>query len=356
MKQQTLRTLAVLALAATAIYLLHGLITSILWAGLIAIATWPLHERLGERLGPRLRRSNASLLTGILVSLLLVPFAYVVERAWHEFPVMLRLWTSSQEGGLPAPAWLFGVPLAGSWLGQKWNDVLGEPGALAGFVHSLAGEFNFARGRTLVALVAHDAMKFFFCIVVLFFLYLDGGALASQIDAVVSRQLGPEGERTLPLVVRSVRGAVNGLVLVSFGIAVLMTLGCMLAEVPHPAAIGFATGVLGMVPFGAGVVLVLVVIYLLSVGSTTSAVALLVLGSLCIFIADHFVRPKFMAGGSRLPLVLALLGIVGGLETFGVLGLFLGPTLLAILVAIWRELAAPGVDRREACARAPRNL
>ena len=356
MKQQTLRTLAFLTLAATALYLLHGLITAILWAGLIAIATWPLHLDLAARLGPRSGRSNAALLTGVIVSLLLVPFAYVLERAWHEVPALLRLWTSSQEGGLPAPPWLFGVPLAGSWLAREWNDLLGEPGALSGFVHSLAGEFNLARGRTLVALVAHDAMKFFFCIVVLFFLYLDGETLSAQIDAVVSRQLGPEGKRTLPLVVRSVRCAVNGLVLVSFGVAVLMTLACILAEVPHPAAIGLATGVLAMVPFGAAVVLVLVVVYLLSVGSTTSAIALLVLGSICIFIADHFVRPKFMAGESRLPLVLALLGIVGGLETFGVLGLFLGPTLLAILVAIWRELAAPELDGGQACDRGLRNL
>ena len=68
---------------------------------------------------------------------------------------------------------------------------------------------------------------------------------------------------------------------------------------------------------------------------------LLVTGSATIFFTDHFVRPKFMTSGTRLPLVLALLGVIGGLETFGVLGLFLGPTLMAMLVAIWRELSAP---------------
>jgi len=86
---------------------------------------------------------------------------------------------------------------------------------------------------------------------------------------------------------------------------------------------------------------VLVVVYLLAVGSNASAIVLLVIGSATIFFADHFVRPKFMTSGTRLPLVLALLGVIGGLETFGVLGLFLGPTLMAMLVAIWRELSAP---------------
>ena len=115
-----------------------------------------------------------------------------------------------------------------------------------------------------------------------------------------------------------------------------------------------------MVPFGAMLVVVLVAVYLLAVGSTVAAVALLVVGGIAIFIADHFVRPKFMTSGTQLPLVLALLGIVGGLETFGVLGLFLGPTLLAIVVAIWRELASPvrepesgadsGSDGRSPCS------
>jgi len=304
MKQQTLRILIGVALVAATLVLLHSLITPILWAGLIAMSTWPLRQRVLGPLGPRFAPwPAAALLTGAVV---------------------------------------------GAWLSQAWNDRLSAPGELSAFVHSLAGEFDFARGRSLAALVAHDTMKFFFCVVVLFFLYLDGDVLATQIVAVVTRELGPTGRRTLALVVSSIRGAVNGLVLVGIGVGLIMTLACIVAGVPHPAAIGLATGVLGMVPFGAMLVLVLVTVYLTAVGSTAAAVVLLVLGSTAIFIADHFVRPKFMTAGTRLPLVLALLGIVGGLETFGVLGLFLGPTLLAIVVAIWRELAVDepgGTDR-----------
>jgi predicted PurR-regulated permease PerM len=94
-----------------------------------------------------------------------------------------------------------------------------------------------------------------------------------------------------------------------------------------------------MVPFGAMLVLVGVLLFLVAAGATTTAIWLGIFGAAAIFVADHFVRPVFMAGAGRLPLVLALLGIVGGLETFGVLGLFLGPTLLAVMVAVWRELA-----------------
>ena len=340
MKQQTLRILVVTALVIGALWVLRNLITPVLWAGLIAISTWPLRRRLVGARGLRFTPAVALLLTTSVVCIIVLPLAYVVVRGWHEVPALLRLWISSQASGLPAPEWLAGVPWGGTWLSQQWNDRLGAPGELSAFVHSLAREFDFARGRSLATLIAHDTMKLFFCVVVLFFLYLDGETLAAQIDAVVHRQLGPAGQRTLPLIVSSVRGAVNGLVLVGIGIGLLMTLGCIVAEVPHPAAIGLATGVLGMVPFGAALVLVLVAVYLVSAGATTTAVVLGIVGATAIFTADHFVRPKFMSAGTRLPLVLALLGIVGGLETFGVLGLFLGPTLLAIVTAIWRGLAA----------------
>ena len=344
MKPQTVRTVAVVALAAAALFVLHRLIAPILWASVLAVATWPLHDRLRRATDPRFGRASALMLTGAVVVFVGVPFTYLVMRGLREGPVLLHLWASSQQAGLPAPQWVAGLPGIGAWAARQWNDALGEPGALSGVVHSLLGKLDLARGRSLVADVARNAMAFFFCILVLFCLYLDGDALAAQIDAVVARQLGPAGRRTLGVVVRSVRGAVNGLVLVGLGVGVLMTVAYAVAGVPHPVALGLATGLFGMVPFGATVILALVAVYLLAVGATTAAIVLAVVGAIAIFIADHFVRPVFMAAGSQLPMVLALLGIVGGLETFGVLGLFLGPTLLAVVATVWRELAAAHAD------------
>ncbi len=340
MKQQTVRTAAVLALFAACAYLLRGLLAPIVWAGLVAVATWPLHERLRRRLGRRAESLSAVLLTGAVVLFLFVPLGYLFYRGLREIPALLHLWSSSEEAGLPAPAWIAIVPGAGDWARREWDATLGEPGALSGYLHSLVGELGFGTGRTLIAVAGHHAMGVFFCIVVLFFLYLGGDAFAAQIDAVLARHVGPAGARTRALAVQAVRGAVNGLVLVGAGVAVLMGIAYIVADVPHPAAWGLATGLLGMVPFGAMLVLSGVVIYLVAAGAMTTALWLGAFGAAAIFVADHFVRPHFMSGTVKLPLVLALLGIVGGLETFGIVGLFLGPTLLAVLVAVWRELAA----------------
>ena len=348
MKPQTARTAAVLVLAAAAIYLLHSLIAPIVWAGLIAMATWPLHDWLRQRLGARFQIASALALTGAVILFLVVPLAYIALRGWHELPAMIQLWSKGREAGLPAPAWLAQLPGIGAWAATQWNDSLGAPGALSESLHSMLTGTGIARGRTLVLFFGHHAMAFFFCVVVLFFLYLDGDAFAEQIDAVLSDRLGPAGRHIRGVVVTSARGAVNGLVLVGVGVAVAMTIAYAVAGVPHPFALGLATGLLGMVPFGAMVVLAAVVLYLSAIAAWSTAIWLGVLGAVAIFIADHFVRPVFMAGAARLPVVLALLGIIGGLETFGVLGLFVGPTLLAVVVAVWRDMAAAGSASRTA--------
>jgi predicted PurR-regulated permease PerM len=340
MKPETVRTTAVLALFAACLYLLRGLLVPIVWACLIAVATWPLHDRLRRRFGRRAEPGSAILLTSAVIVFLLLPLGYLFYRGLREVPAVIHLWTSSREAGLPVPDWLDSVPGIGMWAARQWQETLAEPGALSGYAHSLLGGLDFAAGRTLVVVIGHHAMALFFCVVVLFFLYLGGDALAAQVDAVMARHLGPTGLRTRSLAVQAVRGAVNGLVLVGLGVAVLMTIAYAVTGVPHAAAFGLATGVLGMVPFGAMLVLAGVLLFLVASGSTTTAIWLGIFGAAAIFMADHFVRPVFMAGAAKLPLVLALLGIVGGLETFGVLGLFLGPTLLAVTVAVWRELAS----------------
>ena len=244
---------------------------------------------------------------------------------------------------LAGSSWLGRLPAIGAWLLRQWQETIGPPGALADYVHGFLGDLTFDSGRALVrSASAHRAMALFFCLVVLFFLYLDGARLAAQIDAVLTRQFGADGVLTKRLAVQAIRGTVNGMILVGLGLAVLMTIVYVVAGVHHAALFGLATGLLGIVPFGAMVALAGVVLYLLGDDASTAAFAVLGFGAVAIFVTDHFIRPLFITGASRLPLVLALLGIVAGLETFGILGIFIGPTLLAVMLTVWHELAAPG--------------
>jgi predicted PurR-regulated permease PerM len=352
MKADTARTAAVLALFIGAAYLLRGTLSAVCWSCLIAVSTWPLHERLDSRLGKRGSAISAALLTAAAILLLLVPIVYVVLEARRETPMLLRLWAASKDAGLPAPEWLARLPFLGAWAAREWNGLVSQPGALADVLHGAAARFDFAAGRTFVVGLGHRLMSIFFCVLVLYFLYLRGDELAGQVHVIVRRFLREQGVHTLQVAVRSVRGTVNGLILVGLGLAAVMSVAYAIAGVPHPAVWGLLTGLIGMVPFGASVVLGGVALYLLAVDAQTAAVVLLIAGGVLIFVVDHFVRPLFIAGSSQVPLVLALLGIVGGLETFGLLGLFVGPTVMAIVVAVWRELARSAAESRAAASAA----
>ena len=119
---------------------------------------------------------------------------------------------------------------------------------------------------------------------------------------------------------------------------------------PHPALFGALTGILAMIPFGAPLVLAVAALTLFVQGGIGFAIGLFAFGMIVVFVADHFVRPVLIGGATRLPFLWVLLGILGGLETFGLLGLFLGPAVMAALNSLWRDwtsdqaadTAAPG--------------
>ena len=340
MRTTSARTVAAFALFAAAAFLVRGTLVAICWSCLIAVSTWPLHERVERSLGPRGRAFSAALLATIAVLALLVPLAYLVFEGLREMPVLLKLWASSNDAGLPAPAWLARIPRIGAWAAARWNAQFADPGALRELVNGWSARLDLHAGRGLLLEFGHRAMSAFFCILVLYFLYLHGDRLSAQFQVIVRRYLGGSGVRTTRIAVETVRQTVNGLLLVGLGLAAVMSVAYAVAGLPHATLWGLATGLLGIVPFGAGLVLAAASAALLVMEQTTPAIVLLLFGAVLIFITDHFVRPLLISGPTRIPLVLALLGIVGGLETLGILGLFVGPTLLAITVVVWRELAA----------------
>jgi predicted PurR-regulated permease PerM len=151
-----------------------------------------------------------------------------------------------------------------------------------------------------------------------------------------------------------VHGTVNGLVLVGLGEGVLLGLCYFAVGLPYPASVGAVTGVAAVIPFAAPVVYSLAGLYLLATGDTVGGIVVLAFGSAIVFIADHFIRPVLIGGAARLPFLLVLLGLLGGLRTMGFLGLFLGPAMMAALVALWREWTEPPLSPEQVAERSRR--
>ena len=155
--------------------------------------------------------------------------------------------------------------------------------------------------------------------------------------APAQRAFGPAGERIGRQMIASVHGTVDGLVLVGLAEGFLLGIVYLLAGVPHPTLFGLFTAVAAMVPFGAPVVFGIAALLLLTQGSVVAAVIVAVSGMVVSFVADHFFRPTLIGKTTRLPFLWVLLGILGGVETWGLVGLFLGPAVMAALMLLWRE-------------------
>ena len=119
-------------------------------------------------------------------------------------------------------------------------------------------------------------------------------------------------------------------------------------KLPHPILFGVATAIAAMIPFAAVLAVGLAALVLLGSGGVGSVLIVVLAGFVVIFVADHFVRPKLIGGATKLPFLWVLLGILGGVESFQLLGLFLGPAIMAALMLLWRQLTTFPADQRDA--------
>src|SRR5262249_31488012 len=176
-------------------------------------------------------------------------------------------------------------------------------------------------------------------------LYRDGDRIIEQSRTLPNRLLGPQVRRIGEDAVNAVRATVNGLVLVGLAEGVVLGFAYVAADLEHPVLFAFATGVLATVPFGAPVVFSIASLMLVGQSHVTAGILVFVAGCVVVFIADHFIRPWLIGSTARIPFLWVLLGIFGGLETFGLVGLFLGPAIISVLLAIWRDAAAMSAAR-----------
>jgi predicted PurR-regulated permease PerM len=176
-----------------------------------------------------------------------------------------------------------------------------------------------------------------FLLLILFFLMRDGERVAISLRTGCERAFSRAGVNVAMQALRAVRGTVNGLVVVGFGEGVLLGVVYGLCGAPHAALLGLLTGLLSVIPLGSVVAAAMAAALLAAAGQMAAAVVVGVVAAVVIFIADHFVRPVMIGDATKLPFLVVLLGILGGIEAWGLIGLVLGPALMAVLMLIWRE-------------------
>jgi predicted PurR-regulated permease PerM len=332
---------AALGLVALAVWMLATFLPALAWAVVLAIAMWPLFVAARERVG---RNWAAVAMTALILVVIMAPLGLAIIEAGREYGTVVRWIAELRRHEIEAPDWIANLPLIGAPVADWLNSRLRGESLFAATDVAVLTEWSRIIGGQAVRRIA----TLFFALLIVFFVFRESDTLLQQTQAVGHRLLGPSAQRFLKVAAAAIRGTVDGLLLVGLAEAVLLGIAYKLTGVPHPALLGLVTGILSVVPFVSPLVFIGAGLWLFAQSAIIPAIVLVAFGSVVMFVADHFVRPVLIGGSTRLPFVWVLLGILGGVETFGLLGLLLGPALLAVLIALWRELAAPEMMHAQA--------
>jgi predicted PurR-regulated permease PerM len=341
--RQVARTLLALALAALAAWIAADFLPALAWAIVIALTTWPAYERFTALMPDVARRTVAAVLFTLIVAVvLLIPLLLALHQLAQASDAAMRWISELQKSGVAVPPWISQLPLAGDLLVGWWQANLSDPQAAAQWLRGINLESLTGWTRALGGEVLHRLLLFFITLVALFFLYRDGGWLGERGLATADRVLGDPGERLASKIVEAVRGTVNGTVAIAVIEGIVIGIGYWAIGAPDALLLALLTMAFAMLPLGAEIAVTFVSVMLLVQGfGVLPVLALWLFGMAVTIVGDNFIWPALVGRAARLPFLLALIGVLGGVQTFGLIGLFIGPVIMAVLLVIWREWIAP---------------
>ncbi len=336
--QQVARVTLALVLIALGAWTLEGFLHALVWAGVLAIATWPLYQWSQARGGKgRHNLLRPLAFTTAIALVFVIPLALVAMQGGREAQSTMAWIRDARAHGIEPPVWLGRLPVGAPQATAWWDANLRDPGGANALLERVDRAEVLQSSRRVGSDVARRGVLFGFTLLTLFFLYREGDCVITQMQTASRRLVGPHGEEVGRQIIASIHGTVNGMVVVGLGEGTLLGAGYFMAGVPHPVLLGLLTAIAAVIPLGAPVVLAVAALLVLAQGSTVTAAVLAVTGLVIVFVADHTIRPVLIGGSTKLPFLWVLLGILGGVETFGLIGLFVGPAIMAALILLWRD-------------------
>lgn len=327
------------------LWIVQPFILGFAWAGTVVVATWPLLLRLQKILFGR-RGLAVLVMTLLLFLLFIIPIALLVNSLVDSSGPVIRSITSG-EMTLPDLAWLHSIPLVGERLYGAWHSLL-EMGGSA--IMAKVRPYIGATTTWFVGQAAHIGRFMMHCALMLVFsalLYWRGEHVALGIRHFATRLAGERGDAAVLLAAQAVRAVALGVVVTALVQAILGGIGLAISGVPYATIFTVVMVLTCLVQLGPLLVLVPCIIWLYWSGDTTWGTVLLV-WSCVVGTMDNVIRPVLIRMGADLPLILILSGVIGGLIAFGMIGLFIGPVLLAVtwrLFAAWvHEIPPPATD------------
>lgn len=333
-----------------------GFIAPLVWAAILAYIAWPLYLRLHNGLG--LGAVLGALVTTILIGILIVaPLVFGGAVLADELAGAYQSLRDQLAAGPPRlPQNLAQIP----WLGERLQELLTryatDPQPIRDWLAEHGAQW-LGQVRGVLGAIGRNALKLGIALTALFFFLRDGDLLAWQLHGVLERLLGGRAREYWRSVADTTRGVVYGLVLAALAQGGLAGLGYWFAGVHSPMLLGSITALFALIPFGAPLVWAPTGAWLLLTGHVWPGVIVLVWGFVVVSNIDNLIRPIAISSSTQIPFLLVLVGVFGGLQAFGLVGLFAGPMIMAVMLAVWREwLEEQAVENPPEAGEAPEKL
>ena len=311
-------------------------IVPVLWAAIIAYITWPLYHSVQKLCGPRPTLS-ATIMISMVVLVVGIPLTFAIFMLQHEGRnLFYELQRQVFSGHLDVPQFIRDLPIIGKEVTRTLKEINTDPNSI---VQNVSGWFqsHLNYGRLVLSEISKNIFKLCFAVMSLFFFYRDGQTILNQVSKALEMVIGPRIHHYLDTISETTRAVVYGVGLTAIAQALLAGLSYFVAGVPNPMVLTIVTFIFALIPFGPPVAYSAVSLWLFSQGQTIEAIGVMVWGVCMVSTADNVIRPLVISGATQIPFLLIMFGVLGGLASFGMVGLFVGPVILAVLLAIWRE-------------------
>lgn len=337
----TFQMLALGALIAASFWIIRPFVVAAVWATTVSVATWPILLQTQSWLGGR--RSLAVIVMTIALTLTLILPLYIavmtIEGNIEEITAWSKWLASTTQSG--PPSWIEAIPLIGPRVAVHWRELAGsDSGQISGYLLSwirTLGPWFLSQVGSLGLLL----LQFLLTVIIAAILYANGEAAARSLRSFVGKLVGPEGVKAVELAALAVRSVALGIVVTAIAQSVFAGIGLAVVGVPFAAFLTALIFVLAIAQIGPAPVLIGAVIWTYSRSGVLWGTVLLVWSIFCGTF-DNVLRPFLIRRGADLPLLLIFAGVIGGLIGFGVIGLFIGPVVLAVAYTLLVDWVSEG--------------
>jgi len=336
--EQKLGWIALFVLLGGCLLVMLPFVSALLWGTVLSVSSWPLYRRLVDLLRGR-RNLAAALLALGMICVILLPFVIIGSTLGENVKELNDATRRLIDAGPPPPPeWLAKVPGVGRQATEYWQALAADSSKLLEAGKKLLEPISGALLKTGLAL-GRGLMELSLSILIAFFLFKDSGKAAERLGNVAERIGGERGRHLLEVAASTIRGVVYGILGTALVQAVMAGAGFLIAGVPGAGALALLTFFLSVVPLGPPLIWVPAALWLFHTGENGWGIFMLIWG-VGISSIDNVVKPWIISQGSAMPFLLIFFGVIGGAVTFGFIGVFIGPTLLAVGYRVITEWTA----------------